>query len=193
MEETGGIYQILSYHLEISWIQDTWLEVVGESSPFLDLTYIEDQLTTGTDYKFRIRAENAFGWGPWSDEVTIRADEVPAQITPVTTTIETIYVRIAWNPPSTMNGSPLLEYAVYIIESDGVTQTQTASCDGTDPDIVASPIPSCLVELTELISAPYSLVQGDLVRAVVKSRNMDGWSPISEMNSVGALEQVTPH
>ena len=78
MEETGGKFEILSYNLQISWIQDTWIEVVGETTPFTDLTYTESNLATGTDYKVKIRAQNSFGWGPFSDEITIRADEVPA-------------------------------------------------------------------------------------------------------------------
>lgn len=68
------------------------------------------QLVTGTDYKFKVRASNLFGWGQFSDEVTIRADQVPAQILPVLTSVETLNVRIAWSLPSTDNGSPVLEY-----------------------------------------------------------------------------------
>ena len=49
---------------------------------------------TGTDYKFRMRARNMHGWGPFSDIVTIRADDVPAQSTPVQTTESDINVRI---------------------------------------------------------------------------------------------------
>ena len=78
MEETGGTFSIVSYHLQMSWLTDTWVDVIGGSTPYLGLTYIENSLTMGTDYKFRIRASNSFGWGPYSDEITIRADEVPA-------------------------------------------------------------------------------------------------------------------
>lgn len=71
-------------------------------------------MTTGSDYIFRVRASNEFGWGTYSDEVTIRADEVPATIEPVVTTVETIYIRISWSPPSTDYGSPILEYLIEI-------------------------------------------------------------------------------
>jgi hypothetical protein len=69
---------------------------------------------TGQDYVFRIRASNIFGWGEFSNEVTIRADEVPAQIVSIVTTAQTLYVRISWNVPSTDNGSPITEYKVFV-------------------------------------------------------------------------------
>ena len=150
MEETGGTFSIVSYHLQMSWLTDTWVDVIGGSTPYLGLTYIENSLTMGTDYKFRIRASNSFGWGPYSDEITIRADEVPAQITPVVTTTDSIYARISWSLPSTDNGSPVLEYQLKILESDGITYTQSASCDGLDIELLNSGAPSCLIPFSEL-------------------------------------------
>jgi hypothetical protein len=145
LEETGGTYSIVSYHLQISAVTDVWVDVIGGSTPYLGLTYIESGLVTGTDYKFRVRASNSFGWGPYSDEVTIRADEVPAQITPIVATAESIYIRLSWNLPSTDNGSPVFEYKVQIQESDGVTYSESASCDGLDSDLLADATPSCLI------------------------------------------------
>ncbi len=55
-----------------------WVDIVGMPAVYLGLSYTKAGLATGTDYKFRVRASNSFGWGPYSDEVTIRADEVPA-------------------------------------------------------------------------------------------------------------------
>jgi len=34
-----------------------------------------------------VRASNLFGWGAFSPIVTIKADDVPSQITPVVTTV----------------------------------------------------------------------------------------------------------
>lgn len=141
----------------MSSVTDVWANVIGGSTPYVGLTYIKTGLVTGTDYKFRIRASNSFGWGPYSDEVTIKADEVPAQITPVVTTAESIYIRIAWSLPSTVNGSPVLEYKVKIQESDGVTYSESASCDGLDVELLSDATPSCLITFIELKAAPYSL------------------------------------
>jgi hypothetical protein len=77
--ETGGTFSIVSYELQMSpQSDDQWQSIVGGSSAYTLLSYVQAGLITGTDYKFRIRASNSFGWGEFSDEVTIRADEVPA-------------------------------------------------------------------------------------------------------------------
>ena len=66
---------------------------MGGNSAFTSLSYTKTGLVTGTDYKFKARASNLFGWGEFSDLVTIRADEVPAQIAPIMTTTETVNVK----------------------------------------------------------------------------------------------------
>lgn len=40
--------------------------------------------------------------------------------------------------------------------------------------------------MTELRSAPYNLVQGDIVKAIVQAKNVNGWGPLSEPNTIGA-------
>jgi hypothetical protein len=58
---------------------NTWVSLVGGDSNYnTQLEWTEAGLTTGQDYKFRVRASNTFGWGDYSDEVTIRADDFPA-------------------------------------------------------------------------------------------------------------------
>jgi hypothetical protein len=103
---------------------------------------------------FRVRASNSFGWGEYSDSVTITADEVPAQITPIVSSVETINVRISWNLPSTDNGAVIEEYRIYITAHDGLV---VESCDGQDTDLFQSTTPSCLVLMSDLRLTPYSL------------------------------------
>jgi hypothetical protein len=135
---------------------------VGGSSVSTLLVHTETGLTTGKDYMFRVRASNSFGWGEYSDSVTITADEVPAQITPIVSSVETINVRIAWSLPSTDNGAAIEEYRIYIIAQDG---SIVISCDGQDTELVQSTTPSCIVFMSDLRQIPYSLTQGDLVEA----------------------------
>lgn len=161
--ETGGTFSILSYEIQMLAPGSTvWESIVGGGAQlFTLLTFTQTGLITGGDYQFRARASNSFGWGEFSDVVTIRADDVPAQIAPLTTSVENIYARISWSLPSTTNGAPILEYAVYILGASGLVQS--SSCDGSDPDIVNSLVPSCLVPMTELRAAPYNLTQGAIV------------------------------
>jgi hypothetical protein len=71
MDETGGTNLIISYSLEMYAPPDnTWVPIVGEDPNwYTGLTHTESGLTTGVDYRFRIRAYNEFGWGEYSDEV----------------------------------------------------------------------------------------------------------------------------
>lgn len=69
---------------------------------------------------------------------------------------------------------------------------KSASCDGSDPDIVSSDSPSCLLLITELRAEPYSLTLGDVVKAKVQARNVNGWSPLSTVNTVGGQIETEP-
>lgn len=59
-------------------LSESWSSLVGDSSVYTSLTYTTSSVVTGEDYLFKVRASNLFGWGDFSDSVTIRADEVPA-------------------------------------------------------------------------------------------------------------------
>lgn len=128
-------------------LTEIWSSLIGGTSAYTLITHVESGLITGTDYKFRVRASNLFGWGEFSEEVTIRADEVPAQITPVTTISESIYVKTTWSLPSTNNGASISQYKIFFIAADG-SELESADCDGTDSDIVGSATPSCKVLIT---------------------------------------------
>jgi hypothetical protein len=75
--ETGGTYFITSYHLQMS-VAGVWSDVVGGSSAFTSTSYTVTGLVEGNNYGFRVRASNSFGWGSFSDVVTISADDVPS-------------------------------------------------------------------------------------------------------------------
>ena len=70
--DTGGS-SITSYSLE--WDSGTggasFTSLIGETSDNIaTFTYTQTGLTAGSSYKFRYRAKNIFGWGPYSNEVT---------------------------------------------------------------------------------------------------------------------------
>jgi hypothetical protein len=46
--------------------------------------------------------------------------------------------------------------------------------------------------MATLRSAPYSLLQGTIVKAVIKAQNINGWSSFSFPNSTGALVEYVP-
>jgi len=118
--ETGGS-PILSYNVQ--WDKgegtSTFYELLGYSSTFTSTSHIVTSgIVGGTDYVFKIRALNYWGWGDFSSEVTIRASETPDQMAAVTTAIDpsTGNVVISWVAPTT-NSEPITKYKIEIMDS----------------------------------------------------------------------------
>ena len=87
--ETGGA-TVTSYHLQ--WDSGTnggtWSDLIGLTSNYLLTTFtVTSSLTAGTTYKFRIRAKNAYGYGSYSSETSIKASDKPETMDTVTTAI----------------------------------------------------------------------------------------------------------
>jgi hypothetical protein len=68
----------------------------------------------GGSYKFKLRAKNVYGWGPYSSEFTILASDVPSQMAVPVTSIVGTDARIAWAAPSS-NGEAITGYEVLIL------------------------------------------------------------------------------
>ncbi len=64
------------------------------------------------------------------------------------------------------------------------------NCDGTDPLIVLSR--SCQIPMNSLRLAPYNLDYPDIVIAKVRSRNLIGWSELSDANVIGGKVLTEP-
>ena len=78
---TGGS---LVLSLQLQWDSgsggETWTTLIGES-PYATTTtyqYSSALIDAGRIYKFRYRAKNAIGWGPYSDQGDIIAASEPA-------------------------------------------------------------------------------------------------------------------
>lgn len=102
-----------------------------------------------------------------------------------------IYVKIAWVLPSD-HSAAVQEYEI-LIQQGGGSSTFTAQstfCDGSNLAVVASRY--CLVPMTVLRSAPYSLQYAELVSAKLRARNAIGWSGFSPANAAGALVETEP-
>jgi hypothetical protein len=107
----------------------------------------------------------------------------------IQTVNDLLEVVITWDEPFD-NYDAITAYLVEIRQSDGVTFSTTAECDGADPDVVSSR--ECRVLLTTLIASPYSLTLDQLVVARVQAYNSFGWSVVSQPNTGGAKIQTEP-
>lgn len=117
---------IASYHVE--WQQGSvtgpWAELTGFSAAYTATSFTTDPglpaqvVTPGLTYYFRVRAQNAQGWGPYSSPLGILAASVPAQMAMVTVADNAGLpsIRFSWAPPAT-NGSPLTAYEIQILSS----------------------------------------------------------------------------
>lgn len=128
----------------------------------------------GGSYRFRVSAHNTHGWGPAAptqpiDGFTTAGAIIVAASTPGTpaapsTSIENIYVKIAWSAPAA-NSAPIDGYYVSIARSDGVYVLESTYCDGFTSEAVRD-LTMCLVPMSVLRgdaitpTSPYGLARG---------------------------------
>lgn len=104
------------------------------------------------------------------------------------TTWEPDNVVVTWNPVDD-GGSPWTSFTILIGESDGLTFTESASCDGSDPAILGSA--TCSFDVSVVRNAPYSLEWGDSVFAKVVASNIYGSAEASDSGN-GAMITTYP-
>lgn len=152
---------------------------------------IQTGIESGSSYTFRVRARNKWGYGPYSDWVSIEASTNPdVQVTAPVTQNSGTNILISWPKPED-KGSPILEYQIVIQTSDGLTFVEESNhCDGSDASIVEAR--SCFIPLSVLRQAPFNLDYPDLVFAKVRSMNINGWSELSDVNTDGAKILTEP-
>ena len=177
---SSGGSPIISYNLQ--WDSGSnglnWYDLVGVQPAYLSTSYlVTTGVVQGQSYEFRIRAKNIYGWGEFSDQITIRASTYPQQITSITTSIDssTGGLRIDWVAPFA-NGESIDSYKVEIATTAAKTAwaRDLVNCPGTDPTIT-----SCLIPMLSLQSGDFSYSVNDIVYVRVKAHNIIGDGPDS--------------
>lgn len=123
-------------------------------------------ITGGLTYRFRVRARNKYGFGPYSDVVSIITALPPSAPSSVTTAQEVTNVKISWAAPTT-NGVAVSEYDILIKKKDGSYAT-TPTCLGTTSTVVLNRY--CYVSFLTLRS-DFGLTLNDVVYAKVRAYN----------------------
>ena len=111
----------------------TWTDVVGLTPAYTSTSIIlTTGITAGTTYRFKVRAQNIFGWGAFSSATSIKAATTPSKMATVTTSIDssTGGVKISWTAPA--DGSSTIDaYFIEIANAASTTWTaDTTHCDG---------------------------------------------------------------
>lgn len=165
---TGGS-TILSISLE--WDSGTsgatWTSLVGVNPASLTQTYtITSGLTSGSTYKFRYRAQNIFGWGSYSAELSTLAAEVPQTMAAVVSTNSGSNVRFSWTALSS-NGAAITAYKLEIMQGDWTYSEDSTNCNGADATIVTNQY--CDVPMSVITASPYSHTAGETIHARVSA------------------------
>jgi hypothetical protein len=126
-------------------------------------------LTQGQDYLFKVRARNVYGYGEFSDFVTIRASSVPDTMEMINTVSVNREIIIRWEAPPS-GGDDISAYEVeLLIPSTGSYAVDATYCGNLDETMLQCGIPHA-----HLIST-YSFEVGDILKARAKAYNVNGW------------------
>jgi hypothetical protein len=183
---------VLSYNLQYdnATAATTWFDVIGLSPDSLVTSVIVSTgVVPGSQYAFRVRARNIFGWGPFSDVTYIQAARAPdAPLAPVTSIdAATGGLVISWQAPNNA-GSAINAYVINIQHATAGTWHTVSSCTGANPLVV-----TCTVPMADLTSATLGYAFGNVVYVRIAASNAYGpgsWSPIS--SSAGATVASVP-
>jgi hypothetical protein len=94
---------------------------------------VTDSVERATTYKLRLIARNAWGWGAYSAETSIKAANAPLIMDTLVTSVSSTdggFV-ITWTEPDTY-GDPITSYVIEIQDKAASTWI-TGACDGSDP------------------------------------------------------------
>jgi hypothetical protein len=83
----------------------------------------------------------------------------------------------------------ITSYSITMRQSDGVTYTANANCDGTNSAVISST--SCTVPISSITSTPFLLVWGSSVFASVTATNAYG-SSLPSIGGNGAIILTVP-
>ena len=98
-------------------------------------------------------------------------------------------VKISWIQPDD-NGDTITSYLIEIKDSLSGWNTELTDCDGSDGTIITNLY--CIVPMTTLTSAPFTLSLDDLVEVRILATNSVGNGLVSDPNTSGALVRTVP-
>ncbi len=119
-------------------------------------------LTSGQNYRFKVRAKNVYGYGDYSAEATLSSSSVPGTVTTLTTAYSTYPdIEIDWSAPTSNGGKTITKYEVVIYKpSTGTFIEDTTYCDASQGTVLTNT--KCTFTVTYLMTT-YGYARGDLV------------------------------
>jgi hypothetical protein len=193
-EETGGS-PVLSYNAQWDLGSGGLYEnLVGYVSDFAATGFtVTSGIRAGAPIRFRVRAKNMWGWGPYSGVLLATPSAVPEQMEPPTTAIEPVAgaVVVSWTAPPD-NAARITAYSIEALDAAGSVWSEVPgdACDGSREALVAAR--SCTVPMAAFTAPPFGLLQGALIRVRAAAFNVRGWGLPSAPSSGGAAVRTPP-
>lgn len=151
-------------------------------------SYTVTALTAGRTYSFKVQSVNSFGPSSYSASVSVLAAQKPDTPGAPTTVFNGATVTITW-PSSFNGGSPLTSYTVKIRLADGISYLpDLTNCNGANAAVISTM--SCVMPVSSLRAAPFSLPWAASVWATVQATNVYGSSADSVAGNGGTIVTV---
>lgn len=97
---------------------NTPVYVPNQVTELKQLNFTLSDILSGKDYQFRVRAGNEFGWGEFSEAITIRAAGVPHKMEmPMVVIDQDGDVAVSWVAPVD-GGEPITGYRIEFTSPD---------------------------------------------------------------------------
>ena len=120
---TIGNSAITDYLVEISSNAGSSWTVVNDGVS-TSVSYTVGGLSNGQSYQFRVAAINAIGTSAYSNTVSTNVLDIPSQVLNLSPTVGAPKsIALAWNVPTSSNGSNIIDYVVDYSSNAGVTYT----------------------------------------------------------------------
>jgi len=181
--ETGGSF-VLSYNLQMDDGTGVFFDVFGEIYDSLQTTYLAygHFVEKGETYQFRYRANNIYGWGPWSPTTSILAADVPeAPPQPTFVSASDNSITLDLYASEDEGGSFVTDYELWMDEGDF----------NTDFSLVDSYDTASFALQHTLTFADDGVVTGKIYSFKFRALNVKGYSEYSEFVSIAAIDP--PH
>lgn len=127
----------------------------------------------GRTYRFRVRARNIYGDGPFSDELIVIPDDAPGKTdipTVVLDTTDPTAVSVSWPLPNE-HSATITSYEIMWMKSNGDFVTEPTNCDGTSAAVVTNR--KCVVPMS-VVRTLTLLPRDSLIRVKVRAYNARG-------------------
>ena len=180
---------ITSYNLQwdAGYFGLSWSDLTGNLSDYLQTSYIvSSSIVPSAIYKFRIRAQNKWGYSDWSSITTIKASTWPEVVAMPTTSIDvaTGNVVVTWVAPNS-RGSQIDQYVIEFQNSANINDwVQILDyCNGSSTTVVVTS--QCSIPMSKFLSPVLNYSLGQTIIARVTAHNVKGYSSTTSLSSVG--------